>query len=81
MIFNLLQLGGPAHLQKHNDPRDEVEQEYLRRRALHREREGKPPIAAKPKSADAGRPGIALPLLVGLVFVIVMIGCAVGAAR
>ena len=81
MVFNLLQLGGPAHLQKHNDPRDEVEQEYVRRRALHRERAGKPPIAEKPKGADTRRPSVALPMLVGVAFVIVMIVCAVGAAR
>jgi hypothetical protein len=80
-VFNLLHLGGPAHLQQHNDPRDVVEQEYLRRRALHRERKGKAPLPVKPKSADTGQPTLVLPMLVGVALVIVLIAFVVGAAR
>jgi hypothetical protein len=44
VIFNLLQVSGPAKLNDEQDPRVQVEREYLRRKALHRERKGLPPL-------------------------------------
>ena len=54
VIFNLLYVAGPAQLDRHNDPRAAVEQEYERRRDLHRARLGKPPIVTKPPSKHGG---------------------------
>lgn len=44
VVFNLLQIAGPAKLGDEQDPRVQVEREYLRRKALHRERKGLPPL-------------------------------------
>jgi hypothetical protein len=44
VIFNLLSIAGPAQLDSYNDPRAAVEQDYERRRDLHRARHGKPPV-------------------------------------
>ena len=54
VIFNLLYVAGPAQLDRHNDPRAAVEQEYERRRDLHRARLGKPPVVRKPPSRNGG---------------------------
>ena len=54
VIFNLLYVAGPAQLDRHNDPRAAVEQEYERRRDLHRARLGKPPMVKKPPSKHGG---------------------------
>ena len=54
VIFNLLYVAGPAQLDQHNDPRAAVEQEYERRRDLHRARLGKPPVVKKPPSKNGG---------------------------
>jgi hypothetical protein len=54
VIFNLLYVAGPAQLDQHNDPRAAVEQDYERRRDLHRARQGKPPVVKKPPSKHGG---------------------------
>ena len=54
VIFNLLYVAGPAQLDRHNDPRTAVEQEYERRRDLHRARLGKPPVVKKAPSRNGG---------------------------
>lgn len=44
VIFNLLHVAGPASLDDQQNPRVQLEREYLRRKALHRERKGLPPL-------------------------------------
>jgi len=53
MIYNLLHLGGPARLDEAQDPRLQVEREYLRRKEVHEaRREGRP---VRPLIAGASR--------------------------
>lgn len=54
VVFNLLYVAGPAQLDRHLDPRAAVEQEYERRRDLHRARQGKPPLPKKEPSKHGG---------------------------
>jgi hypothetical protein len=56
VVFNLLYVAGPAQLDRHNDPRAAVEQDYERRRDLHRARLGKPPVVKKASSDDGVDP-------------------------
>ena len=48
VVFNLLYVAGPAQLDGADDPRKALEQDYARRRDLHRATLGKPPIVDKP---------------------------------
>jgi len=55
VVFNLLQIAGPAKLGDEQDPRVLVEREYLRRKALHRARKyGGPVQVLEPKPASGG---------------------------
>jgi hypothetical protein len=66
VVFNLLQIPGPAKLGDEQDPRVQVEREYLRRKALHRERTGlspRPP-PAPPREFDPVVPMAVLGALV-----------------
>jgi hypothetical protein len=77
-VFNLLQVVGPARLDRHNDPRDLIEDEYTRRRAAHRERLGKPPVVAKPTSnASAADPFVLILVAVAVLVVFVVIGWSI----
>ncbi len=71
MIFNLLYLAGPAQLDRHNDPRAAVEQEYERRRDLHRARHGKPPVTKK-VSANEGVDPVVLCAVGGVLAVVAL---------
>ncbi len=56
VVFNLLYVAGPAQLDGRDDPRAAVEQDYERRRDLHRSRHGKPPITKRPARDDGVDP-------------------------
>ena len=56
VVFNLLYVAGPAQLDRHLDPRAAVEQDYERRRDLHRARRGKPPVVKKVSANDGVDP-------------------------
>ena len=76
IVFNLLYVAGPAQLDRHNDPRWAVEQDYERRRDLHRARLGKPPVVRSTSASNGVDPvvlcsaGGALALVVLLVWAI-----------
>ena len=79
VIYNLLHLGGPARLDEAQDPRLQLEREYLRRKEVHEaHREGRPvrPVvasASRSKGADPLVACVALGILavVGLAFFII----------
>jgi hypothetical protein len=73
VIFNLLYVAGPAQLDRHNDPRAAVEQDYERRRDLHRERQGKPPLAKKPPSKHGGVDPVVLCAVGGVLALVVLL--------
>lgn len=81
VVFNLLYLSGPAQLDAHNDPRTAVEKEYERRRNLHRERLGKPPIVAKPASSKGGLDVVVICAAGGVLALVVLLVWAVLSAR
>lgn len=72
VIFNLLYVAGPAQLDQHNDPRAAVEQDYERRRDLHRARHGKPPVVAKPPSKHGGVDPVILCAVGGVLALVVL---------
>lgn len=77
VIFNLLYVAGPAQLDRDDDPRAAIEQDYVRRRDLHRARHGKPPVVAKPPSKHGGVDPVILCAVGGVLALVVLIGWAV----
>jgi hypothetical protein len=71
VVFNLLYVAGPAQLDRHNDPRAAVEQDYERRRDLHRARLGKPPV--KKASSDDGVDPVVLCAVGGVLALVVLL--------
>ena len=66
LIYNLLHLGGPARLDEAQDPRLQLEREYLQRKEIHEaRREGRPvrPIAATAVQAKGADPLVACAVL------------------
>ena len=57
VIFNLLYVAGPAQLDEDHDPRAAVEEDYERRRDLHRARHGKPPVVKRSMTKWRGMSG------------------------
>ena len=55
VIFNLLHVAGPASLDDQQNPRVQLEREYLRRKALHRAREARRPGPGARAEACVGR--------------------------
>jgi hypothetical protein len=76
VIFNLLYVAGPAQLDQHNDPRAAVEQDYERRRDLHRERHGKPPIERRAPSPHGGVDPVILCAVGGVLALVVLLAWA-----
>ncbi|GAB2590392.1 hypothetical protein [Microlunatus antarcticus] len=72
VVFNLLYIAGPAQLDRHLDPRKAVEQEYERRRDLHRERLGKPPVVKKDPGKDDGVDPVVLCAVGGVLALVVL---------
>lgn len=81
VVFNLLYVAGPAQLDGRQDPRRAVEQEYERRRDLHRERLGKPPIVKKPTDDRGGPDVVVLCAVAGVAAVVLLVVWAVLSAR
>jgi hypothetical protein len=73
VIFNLLYVAGPAQLDRHNDPRAAVEQDYERRRDLHRARRGKPPLRKKPPSKHGGVDPVLLCAVGGVLALVLLV--------
>ena len=71
VVFNLLYIAGPAQLDQHLDPRKAVEQDYERRRDLHRARRGKPPVVTKP-SKNGGVDPVLLCAVGGVLALVVL---------
>jgi len=71
VIFNLLYVAGPAQLDTHIDPRGAVEQDYERRRDLHRVRQGKPPLVKK-SSKHGGVDPVILCVIGGVLALVVL---------
>ena len=66
LIYNLLHLGGPARLDEEQDPRLQLEREYLRRKEVHEaHREGRPvrPVLAGATKRQGADPLVACVLL------------------
>jgi hypothetical protein len=76
VIFNLLYVAGPAQLDQHNDPRAAVEQDYERRRDLHRERHGKQPLGRSAPSKNGGVDPVVLCAVGGVLALVVLLGWA-----
>ena len=72
VIYNLLYVAGPAQLDRHDDPRAAVEQDYERRRDLHRQRQGKPPLAKKAPSKHGGVDPVVLCAVGGVLALVVL---------
>jgi hypothetical protein len=81
VVFNLLHLAGPAHLDGDKDPRTAIEHDYERRRDLHRARLGKPPVVKKPPSTNGGLDVVVLLAVGGIAAVVLLLVWAVVAAR
>ena len=55
VVFNLLHVAGPASLDDQQNPRVQLEREYLRRKALHRARKSGGPVQVLvPKPPSGG---------------------------
>lgn len=76
VVFNLLYVAGPAQLDRHNDPRAAVEQDYERRRDLHRARHGKPPVPRREPSRHGGVDPVLLCAVGGVLAVVVLLAWA-----
>ncbi len=76
VVFNLLYVAGPAQLDAHRDPRAAVEQDYERRRDLHRARLGKPPVVRRP-STHGGVDPVVLCAGAGVLALVVLVAWAV----
>ena len=76
VVFNLLYVAGPAQLDQHNDPRAAVEQDYERRRDLHRARQGKPPLVKKAPSKNGGVDPVILCAVGGVLALLVLFAWA-----
>jgi hypothetical protein len=81
VVFNLLYVAGPAQLDGRQDPRAAVEQDYERRRDLHRARQGKPPVVKKPASDKGGPDVVVLMAVAGVAAVALLVVWAVLSAR
>ena len=81
VVFNLLYIAGPAQLDGRQDPRAAVEQDYERRRDLHRARLGKPPVVRKPTSDRGGPDVVVLCAVAGIAAVVLLLVWAVLSAR
>jgi hypothetical protein len=79
VVFNLLYIAGPAQLDRHNDPRAAVEQDYERRRDLHRARHGKPPVVKKPPSKHGGVDPVILCAVGGVLALVALLVWAIAA--
>ncbi len=77
VVFNLLYVAGPAQLDRHNDPRAAVEQDYERRRDLHRQRRGKPPLPKKAPSKNGGVDPVVLCAVGGVLALVLLLVWAV----
>ncbi len=73
VVFNLLYVAGPAQLDQQRDPRAAVEQDYERRRDLHRERLGKPPVVRPAGPRDDGVDPVVLCAVAGVVALVVLL--------
>lgn len=76
LVYNLLHLGGPARLDEAQDPRLQLEREYLLRKEVHEaRREGRP---VRPQAAIAAPAQGADPLVACIVLgILAVIGLAV----
>ena len=81
VVFNLLSVAGPAHLEGRKDPRVAVEQEYERRRDLHRARRGLPPVVPRPVPASGGVDVVVLCAVAGVAALVLLLVWAVLSAR
>ena len=77
VVFNLLYVAGPAQLDHRIDPRAAVEQDYERRRDLHRERQGKPPLPVRAPSKNGGVDPVILCAVGGVLALVVLLVWAV----
>ena len=77
VVFNLLYVAGPAQLDTHLDPRSAVEQEYERRRDLHRARLGKAPVVRTAGARDDGIDPVVLCAVGGVLAVVLLVVWAV----
>ena len=76
VVFNLLYVAGPAQLDSHLDPRAAVEQDYERRRDLHRERLGKPPVVKATGARADGVDPVILCAVGGVLALVVLLAWA-----
>jgi hypothetical protein len=81
LVYNLLHLGGPAHLHGVADPRTELEQEYLQRKEIHQAaKEGRPARVIAERTREPGPDPLMFLLILAVVAVVALIGFAVAAA-
>lgn len=73
VVFNLLYIAGPAQLHGAADPRKALEQDYARRRDLHRAKLGKPPIVDKPSASGGVDPVILCAVAGALALVLLLV--------
>ena len=67
VIFNLLNVAGPASLDDEHNPRVQIEQEYLRRKAIHvAEKTGRPVEEIRPSPPSSGIDPVVV-MMIGLV--------------
>lgn len=76
VVFNLLYVAGPAQLDQHLDPRAAVENDYERRRDLHRARHGKPPVVKK-VSPNEGVDPVVLCAVGGVLALVLLLAWAI----
>jgi hypothetical protein len=80
IVFNLLHLGGPAHLHGSADPRRELEQEYLQRKENHQAaQQGRPAEIIAERPRPAGPDPLLFLVILGIAAVIAIIAFAVAA--
>lgn len=79
VVFNLLHLGGPAHLDASADPRLQLEREYLQRKQNHQAaRQGRPAQLVAERKKTAPDPLVFMVIL-SIAAVIAIIAFAVAA--
>jgi hypothetical protein len=83
VVFNLLHLGGPAHLDGAADPRQQLEHEYLQRKEAHQAaKQGRPVrVVAAPVPDGSGSDPLMFLVILGVVAMVALVGFAVAAAH
>jgi hypothetical protein len=80
VVYNLLHLGGPAHLDTGADPRLQLEREYLQRKENHQAaRQGRPAQLVAERKKTGGPDPLVFMVILSIVAVIAIIGFAVAA--